>query len=155
MTLAWSPAPYFTRYPAFGPASAPVRNPFPTTSDFVGHRKRRHRERGAILDDAGREASAHTFNGCVRAVAACPPPWLFLGTASRSVEVDVFTGITTSSTRPAAVNFPGLVVDVRTFACLGWDVATVSRFAIAYFIRIVTFLKVPLSRMVCTIVFIA
>jgi hypothetical protein len=53
------------------------------------------------------------------------------------------------------VHFPGLVVDVRSLACLGWDVSAVSRFASAGFWRTVAMLKVPFGRMVPAVVLVA
>lgn len=88
-------------------------------------------------------------------IAAYSSPRSILGAAPRRVEVDVLACVAAASTRAAAVNLAGFVVDVSTLAGFRWDVAAVGRFIGAGIVRTVTVLQMALRCMVGAVVLVA
>lgn len=80
---------------------------------------------------------------------------LFLRSAPRCVEIYVFTGITTPSTRSASVNLTGFVVDVGALTSFRRDVSTVGRFVGTSVVGTVPVLQMTLGGVIRAVVFVA
>jgi len=80
---------------------------------------------------------------------------LFLRSAPRCVEIYVFTGITTPSTRSTAVNLTGFVVDVGALTGLRRDVPTVGRLVRTSVLGTVTVLQTTLGGVIRAVVLVA
>lgn len=88
-------------------------------------------------------------------IAVYPLPWSFLGAAPRRIEVDVLASVAAASTRSAAVDLTGLVVDLGALASFRRDVTTVGWFVGTGVVRTVTVLKMALRCMLGAIVLVA